>query len=615
MQINLKLSHKGLILVVFLLSLELVFVGTLAFQLRQAEQEAMKENHSKEIVGRTNHIIQLVYDAGKAAADYDSFKGDPDAARELHQIEPQILSEMKALKALVRDEPQSFAIVERIDKSTGKILKFFSYMMGLVESGQEFEAFALMQKARGQFGKLRVELVNDLRSLMKEQEKVIAESPAAQARSRQDVQKLLGAGLACNILLAIVVALVFVKGITDRLDMLVDNANRLARGQDLNAVMAGADEIASLDRVFHEMADALAVAARKERAIIENARDVICSIDFEGRFVKVSPASRQVLGFTPEQLIGRRFIEMVLPEDVKSTEQAVRDLIAGSTDAALENRIVRQDGSVAHILWSAHWSESERSLFCVAHDITERKKLERMKQEFVAMISHDLRTPLTSVRGFLSMLIKGVYGTLNEVGEKRSGAAERNVSRLIALINDLLDIEKLESGTLDITPELVDLHDVMSRSLDAVRVYAEQHNVQLETIPSTFELYADGDRLVQVLVNLVSNAVKFSPPGQTVTIEAVDLDDLVEVRVIDRGRGVPASHREIIFDRFRQVETADATKKGGTGLGLAICKAIIEQHGGKIGVESEEGKGSTFYFRIPKSQPVASAPAEAETVS
>jgi PAS domain S-box-containing protein len=611
----LKLSHKGLILVVFLLALELVFVGTLAFQLRQAEQEAMKENHSKEIVGRTNHIIQLVYDAGKAAADYDSFKGDPDAARELHEIEPQILGEMAALKMLVRDEPRSLAIVERIDKSTGKILRFFSHMMGLVESGQEIEAFALMQKARGQFGKLRVDLVNDLRSLMKEQEKVIADSPAAQARARQDVQKLLVVGLACNIMVAIVVALVFVKGITGRLDMLVNNANRLARGQELNPLMVGTDEIARLDHVFHEMALALAEAARKERAIIENARDVICSIDFEGRFSKVSPASHQVLGYPPEQLIGRRFIEIVLAEDVKATEQAVGSLISGTVDLPVENRVVRQDGSIAHVLWSAHWSESEKSLFCVAHDITERKKLERMKQEFVAMISHDLRTPLTSVKGFLSMLIRGVYGTLNEVGEKRSNAAERNVSRLIALINDLLDIEKLESGTLDISPQLVDLFDVVSRSLDAVRVYAEQHNVQLETIPSTFELYADGDRLVQVLVNLVSNAVKFSPPGEKVTIEAVEVGDSVEVRVRDRGRGVPSSHREIIFDRFAQVEAADATKKGGTGLGLAICKAIIEQHGGKIGVDSEEGKGSTFYFRIPKAESVPVAVPQAETAS
>src|SRR5262249_52463223 len=157
-------------------------------------------------------------------------------------------------------------------------------------------------------------------------------------------------------------------------------------------------------------------------------------------------------------------------------------------------------GTVTHILWSAHWSEAEQSLFCVAHDISERKKLERMKQEFVAMISHDLRTPLTSVQGFLAMLLKGIYGDLNETGTQRSGAAERNVSRLISLINDLLDIEKLESGTLDIHCSEINLSDVVSRSLDAVRVFAEQHQVKLESISTDIDVYADGDRLVQVLV-------------------------------------------------------------------------------------------------------------------
>jgi PAS domain S-box-containing protein len=586
-----------------LLALELLFVGTLAGLLREAEKSAAREAKSKLIVGRTNHIFQLLYDAGKAAQDYQALRGDPEAAQRFRDFGPQVVEEVHALAGLVHDQPRYEPLVRDVDINSSKIIKLINYMIDMAENGRQLEALAMARKSRPIYDRLKLALITDLRMLMQEQEKIIAESPAQQARARDRVQMILWFGLACNVALAIGMGLFFVRGITGRLDVLVSNANQLARGAPLAPPLPGADEISHLDHVFHDMAKALEEAARKERAMIENARDMICSIDADGLFVKVSPASEQMLGYPPAELIGHHFSELVCPDDVKATGQIIRDIISGQPDVPIENRVTCKDGSIIHVLWSVHWSQSERALFCVVHDITERKKLERMKQEFVAMISHDLRTPLTSVRGFLSMLEKGVYGQLNDVGGQRTTAAERNVARLISLINDLLDIEKLESGTLDINPEVMDLSDVVARTVDAVKVYAEQHNVKLKADRMPYEIFADGDRLVQVLVNLVSNAVKFSPPESTVEIAAGEVGDYLEVKVIDQGRGVPEKFRQTIFDRFRQVEAADATKKGGTGLGLAICKAIVEQHGGTIGVDSEEGKGSTFWFRIPKSAP------------
>jgi signal transduction histidine kinase len=170
----------------------------------------------------------------------------------------------------------------------------------------------------------------------------------------------------------------------------------------------------------------------------------------------------------------------------------------------------------------------------------------------------------------------------------------------MSLINDLLDLEKLESGTILISFAPCDLAAIFADSFNAVKVFAQERSVTVR-MPERcqVECTADANRIVQVLVNLISNAVKFSPPDSTVSVEFEEMEKWLKIKVIDQGRGIPPRFREAIFERFQQVEAADAQKKGGTGLGLAICKAIVEQHGGTIGVDSVEGEGSTFWFTLP----------------
>jgi signal transduction histidine kinase len=230
----------------------------------------------------------------------------------------------------------------------------------------------------------------------------------------------------------------------------------------------------------------------------------------------------------------------------------------------------------------------------------ERKEMERMKQEFVSMISHDLRTPLTSIQVFVNMLSKGLMGQVPEPVTKKAQMADRNATRLIGLINDLLDIDKMESGQLELSLEETSLPAIIERSVESVRGFAEKEGILIEwrgCEPITVN--ADGDRIVQVMVNLLGNAVKFSPKDASVRIAVEKQGAEARVAVIDKGRGVPEHLRTAIFERFKQVSTKDATEKKGTGLGLAICKAIVEQHGGVIGCDSVEGQGSTFWFKLP----------------
>ncbi|MBI2810322.1 MAG: HAMP domain-containing histidine kinase [Candidatus Melainabacteria bacterium] len=288
--------------------------------------------------------------------------------------------------------------------------------------------------------------------------------------------------------------------------------------------------------------------------------------------------------------------------------------------------MVKKDGSLIDVLWSMHWSQEELSLFCVAHDVTEQRRVDRLKQEFVAMVSHDLRTPLASIKGTLSMISEGVYDPTSEMGKKRITDAEISIDRLVNLIGDVLDIEKLEAGQMSVEENVVSLSQVVDQSIEAVRGVAEQNKITIETNVTEdldADVLGDNDRLVQVMVNLLSNAIKFSPEESVVKIEITVNGAINEVRVIDKGRGIPANNVDIIFERFKQSQSSDGKRGKGTGLGLAICKAIVEAHKGTIGVDSKEGEGSSFWIRLPRyedpedlrTQAEAKALAESQTAN
>jgi PAS domain S-box-containing protein len=237
----------------------------------------------------------------------------------------------------------------------------------------------------------------------------------------------------------------------------------------------------------------------------------------------------------------------------------------------------------------------------IIRDITAQKELERMKGEFVSTVSHELRTPLTSIRGALGLVEGGVAGDASPEVRELVTIARTSCDRLIRLVNDILDLEKMEAGKITLTLGPVSVDGVVSACLDSLRALASERNIDLDVraIPALTVL-GDEDRLVQVLTNLVSNAVKFSPDGATVRIDVADGGNAVRFEVRDRGAGIAEGQRNKLFRRFQQLDGSDRRKHGGTGLGLAIAKAIVDAHHGSIGVDSQEGEGSSFWFLIPK---------------
>ncbi|HEY2931032.1 MAG TPA: PAS domain S-box protein [Acidobacteriota bacterium] len=347
--------------------------------------------------------------------------------------------------------------------------------------------------------------------------------------------------------------------------------------------------------------EALKSSEARTRSIIENMLESLITVNESGIIESVNPASEQMFGYRQQELVGQQLSRLiVLPPGVESQEfiKNVMQKALGRISEWEARRKNQQTFPIELVLSEFHIREGRRFVANI-RDVSERREVDRLKREFVSTVSHELRTPLTSIRGSLSLLAGGALGQLPDEANEVVALAERNTIRLITLINDILDLERLESGKLEMHFETLAIESILKRSVEAVHAFGGQEGITIQTKAAATKVFADGDRLVQVLVNLLSNAVKFSPRGSVVDITAQETSGWVEVSVIDHGRGIPATHRRVIFERFRQVEAGDSRQKGGTGLGLAICKAIIEQHGGTIGVESEEGKGSRFWFRIP----------------
>ncbi|HIA51932.1 MAG TPA: PAS domain S-box protein [Candidatus Melainabacteria bacterium] len=596
-RLNLSITQIGLLLVFIPLAVGLIFIGTLFYLLQLSQLEAEKHLRARAIISQSNVVSRLYIDASLAMSNY-CLTAVPVYADKYDITKKQLFTEL--------DKLQSMAVSNEVEK--GLLQKIY---------GQARQGIDYLDKSHHTLDHMSSDNVL-MRQVFKEIRAVAGvldpamqelnnfetafEKQSSQAKSEKStlLQGALIAGGVLNILVAISAA-IFFRDITFRLNLMRDNSYRLSRREVLNPRVDGRDEISELDGAFHEMATALVEANRKERALVENAVEVICSIDGHGVISELNPAAEQLWGYKQDELLGQRVMNLVAESDHEVTTQKFNDARNSKSVIKFENKTLAKSGTGVDAQWAVSWSPADNSLYCVIHDISERKKLEQLKREFIQMVSHDLRVPLTSLQMTLELLLTGVYGELSEKGRPRIQHAFSELERLINLINQLLEFERMESGKVEIYAEPTELSEVVTRSVEAVRSLAEKNKVSLNTNVFVIETSADAGKLIQVLVNLLGNAIKFSPPKTTVSATMERFEKYVEIRISDQGRGIPAEFRDKIFDRFEQVSIDDNRVKGGTGLGLAISKSIVVAHGGTIGVDSEEGAGSSFWIRLPLS--------------
>jgi len=482
MQFNLKLSEKGLLLVVIPLLFELTIFISLVVLLQQVEKEVERERHSRAIVEQSNLLLRSFMDSGVALYMFKNSKNQ-QYYKEYQRIVESLPSQIAFLESLLRDSPDQQEALARIDQLTKRGYSLLTRAHKFMRPQDNSDVD--LQYTRVQLASITASIFDELRNLVTEESKQQVKNPETTKKTRKAIIVTLIASVWISILLALGLAIFFNAGTIKRLKVLIENTGKLAQAKELNPPLSGSDEIAHLDKVFHQMAN-----------------------------------------------------------DLKEANQR--------------------------------------------------------KQELVAMVSHDLRTPLTSVRAALTLLSDGVYGELPASGQEQVEAAERSADRLIKLINNLLDIEKLDSTPLKL--ESCSLNQIVGAAIDSSQSFAQSKDLTITRNTGDITLAADGERLTQVLVNLLSNAIKFSPRNTTIALTASQSGNWVEVKVKDSGRGIPKGLEEKIFERFQQVEATDGNDQEGSGLGLAICKAIVQQHGGQIGVVSSPDKGSEFWFRLPATQ-------------
>ena len=365
-----------------------------------------------------------------------------------------------------------------------------------------------------------------------------------------------------------------------------------------------------LSRVAERLAAAGRLAEREGRlsAIYDSVLDGIITIDPSGTIETMNRAAEDLFGHPPGSLL-RRNLRLLMAEPYASAHESelARHLADGGGNflgTVRELEGLRADGTIfpMEIAFTAADLADRTLLVAAVRDITERRAIERLKNEFVSTVSHELRTPLTSISGALALMAKGTAGTLPDKALGLVAIARSNCDRLVRLINDILDLERIEAGKLVFEFEPVEMVDLLERAIRETAEFAETYRVGLAIAPSVpaATVWGDGHRLMQVLNNLVSNAVKFSPEGSTVTLGAAIRDGKVRVTVADRGRGISDAFKPVIFRKFAQADASDSRQKGGTGLGLSIVKSIVERHGGTVGFSSTPEVGSTFWFDLPE---------------
>lgn len=362
----------------------------------------------------------------------------------------------------------------------------------------------------------------------------------------------------------------------------------------------------------------------RTRVIVDTVLEGIITIDDSGVIETVNPAACRTFGYESDEVIGKN-VSMLMPEPFRGAHDGyIRNYLAtGKAKIIGIGREVlgqHKDGSTFPMELSvAPMTVADRKMFTgVVRDITERKRIDEMKNEFVSTVSHELRTPLTSIKGSLGLLRGGLVADLPDKAKRMIDIAYQNSDRLVRLINDILDVEKIEAGMMKYEIVPVKAGELLAVAVETNRGFGDEHGVSItldEPLPDV-TVKADRDRMMQVLANLLSNAIKYSPEGGAVSVSATLKDQVLRVSVADRGPGIPEKFHESLFAKFAQADSSDTREKGGSGLGLAISKAIVEQHGGSIGFETEIGKGTTFHFDLPVWKPMtgaeSAAPASAD---
>lgn len=609
---SLKLGQKGILLMSLVLIFQGAFFGINFYLLDQAEHESRKQQITKEIQNKASQLLLQMYSAGDTVGKYALYKDEatgPGFLKGYIAARDGVKESMNWLKTEVKaHQPKQYPLLEKIDGNVKIGIETLESMRHAADTESRLDAVRFGMKQRVTWQPCIEELVHDQMNFMNEQKELEINAPQIQAAKLQQQSWLLlgGAVIDCLIILLL---LAFSRGITKRLAIVSDNSEKLKNGEPLHAPLTGRDQIDMLDNSFHTMVASL----RGEEALLRSSENSVLSlisqmpaglliIDGYGAIEFANPKFADALGYDQDELAS---VEL---SSVFSARGPIdKDLFSWLKDKSdghvIEVSAKRKDGGTIPVEFSITdvSFESNQHYLAMALDVSERYEMEKMRQAFVAMVSHELRTPLASVSMFLELLEMGVFGSSNTSISNDLKFASRQTEEVIMLINDLLDLEKLEANKLELVKSESEIEDLIDKAVDTMANSIESADVVLHFEGTDVVAVVDPERITQALTKMLSSVIRLTPQGDTIRIDAIATEaNAAEIFFNVATLTIPEEQVETIFERFQQVSLPTLRDGAGLGLGLALSRAIIQQHGGSVGLNSTDRSGTTFWIHIPR---------------
>jgi PAS domain S-box-containing protein len=593
---RLNITTKGLILVLVPVVLEVIFISKLTSMISETYVSLARMERSigalSELTSKRSQLLEALCTAV-----------DPDEKNISKRLMAIARAQAIALPDpnFVREYPEMAEYRQSLDD--------FNTHLNIIVG--KFKQQVPFNSASGRWGSGippadLIPLLIEARSIndngMRIEKELGSLQPNELARFRSEFGSWLIIGLLSSYLICAWISRAFYQDTVSRLQNISQNARLISYGQPLQPVQGGTDEIAQLDALLVNAGNELKEARRREFAILDNATDVLCSVDRNLKIKDIGKAATRNWGYQLDELEGRSILSILSGDSVDSTVRAFDEIAEESKEGQIENSVICKDGAARRFQWTLNWQPDDRLFYCVGHDVSQIRAMEKLKQDFLAMVSHDLRTPLNSVSIGLGMLVDERLGALPEAAKVQLGRSRSSMERLSHLLNDLLEIEKFGSGKIVLNKELSSTFEICEFAIEQLETLAVKSKVTLVAPKSDQAIFVDPKRITQVLVNLLSNAIKYSPSGSSVVFDVRNVEGHVEIGISDSGPGIAPEQRDWIFDRFRQAGAAEKAVMKSTGLGLSIAQMIVKEHGGSIGVESKVGKGSRFWIRLPSEE-------------
>ncbi len=607
---SLKLGQKGILLMLLLLVIEGTFIGANFYLLHQAELQSKQEERTKEIIDRVGRLLTQVVEAGDKVGKYAIHKDDPEGEGYLRSYvaaRDGVNDTMNWLRNAIRSQPQQVALFAKIDDNVKVGMEVLETMKKATDEESRIDAMRFGMKQRMKLQPRIEELVHDLMTFKEEERELEDKGPQLQQAKLQQTAMILVAGAVVNVLM-VAIAFAFIRGITKRLEVVSDNSSRWKNGESLHAPMSGGDEITILDQSFHKMVSSLrgaeSLLRSSENAVLSMVSQMpagLLIIDGRGQIAFANPKFADALGYEQDDLSAVHLSKIFSSRSVVDTK--LFDWLKEKSDGhVIELTANRRDAGTVPVEFSiTDVSHDEHEMFlAMALDVSERHEMEKLRQAFVAMVSHELRTPLSSVSMFLELLEMGVFGGSNEGVAKDLKFASRQTEEVIMLINDLLDLEKLEANKLELVKSECEIEDLIDKAVEAMAPTLDAAEVNLHFEGAEEHVVVDPERITQAVTKMLSSIIRLTPTGEAIVIDVVETEEgAIQIRLNVAGLRIPEEQVETIFERFQQISLPSIREGSGLGLGLALSRAIIQQHGGTVGLTSSEAGGTTFWINLP----------------